>query len=116
MCSTHKLLTAAAILNTVDQGQMKLDKRVPFGQADLLEYAPISRKNVDAGFMTVDGLCEAAIEWSDNTAENLLLKLIGGPPGWTRYARSIGDTTSRLDRVGLALNTAPTNERYFLVA
>jgi beta-lactamase class A len=31
--------------------------------------------------MTVDSLCAAAIEWSDNMAENLLLKLIGGPPG-----------------------------------
>jgi beta-lactamase class A len=56
--------------------------------------------------MTVDALCEAAIEWSDNTAGNLLLGLIGGPTGWTRYARSIGDTTSRLDRIEPELNTA----------
>ena len=99
MCSTHKFLSAAAVLTMVDQGHMKLDRRVPFGPADLLEYAPIARKNVDAGLMTVDALCEAAIEWSDNTAGNLLLGLIGGPTGWTRYARSIGDTTSRLDRI-----------------
>jgi len=106
MCSTHKLLTAAAILTMTDQGQMALDRRVPFGRADLLEYAPIARKNVGAGFMTVQALCEAAIEWSDNTAANLLLGLIGGPPGWTRYARSIGDTISRLDRTEPTLNTA----------
>ena len=106
MCSTHKLLTAAAILTMVDQGHMELDRRVPFGRTDLLEYAPIAGKNVGAGFMTVDALCEAAIEWSDNTAANLLLGLIGGPPGWTRYARSIGDTTSRLDRTEPALNSA----------
>lgn len=106
MCSTHKLLTAAAILTMTDQGHMTLDRRVPFGRADLLEYAPIARKNVAAGFMTVEALCEAAIEWSDNTASNLLLGLIGGPPGWTRYARSIGDTISRLDRTEPTLNTA----------
>jgi beta-lactamase class A len=106
MCSTHKLFSAAAVLTMVDQGHMKLDRRVPFGRADLLEYAPITRKNVDAGLMTVDALCEAAIEWSDNTAGNLLLGLIGGPTGWTRYARSIGDTTSRLDRIEPELNTA----------
>jgi beta-lactamase class A len=106
MCSTHKLLTAAAILTMVDQGQMKLDRPVPYGNADLLEYAPITRKNVNAGFMTVGALCEAAVGWSDNTAENLLLGLIDGPPGWTRYARSIGDATSRLDRIEPALNTA----------
>ena len=106
MCSTHKFLTAAAVLATVDEGKMTLDQRVPYTRADLLGYAPIARQNVDAGFMTVAALCAAAIEWSDNTAENLLLKLIGGPPGWTRYARAIGDPTSRLDRFEPALNTA----------
>jgi beta-lactamase class A len=106
MCSTHKFLTAAAILAMVDQGHMTLDRPILYGRADLLEYAPIARKNVDAGFMTVDALCAAAIEWSDNTAENLLLGLIGGPAGWTRYARSIGDTISRLDRTEPTLNTA----------
>jgi beta-lactamase class A len=106
MCSTHKFLTCAAILAMVDQGQMKLDRHVAYGLADLLEYAPIARKNVDAGFMTVDALCAATMEWSDNTADDLLLGLIGGPAGWTRYARSIGDTVSRLDRTEPALNSA----------
>lgn len=105
MCSTHKLLTAAAILAMVDQGRMQLDRAIPYGPADLLEYAPVARKNVAGGSMTVDALCAAAIEWSDNTAANLLLGLIGGPSGWTRYARSIGDTVSRLDRTEPALNT-----------
>jgi beta-lactamase class A len=106
MCSTHKFLTAAAILTMVDQGRMELGRRVPYGPADLLEYAPVTRKNVGDGFMTVDALCAAALQWSDNTAANLLLGLIGGPPGWTRYARSIGDGTSRLDRTEPALNSA----------
>jgi len=106
MCSTHKFLTAAAILTMVDRGRMELDRRIPYGPADLLEYAPIARKNVAAGAMTVDALCAAAIQWSDNTAANLLLGLIGGPSGWTRYARSIGDAASRLDRTEPALNSA----------
>jgi beta-lactamase class A len=106
MCSTHKFLTAAAILTMVDQGQMKLDRRVPYTRADLLEYAPVARRNIDAGSMTVDALCAAAIEWSDNTAANLLVGLIGGPLGWTRYARSIGDATSRLDRIEPAMSSA----------
>ena len=106
MCSTHKFLTAAAILASVDRGEITLEQRVPYGQADLLEYAPITRANVGVGFMTVEALCAAVIEWSDNTAENLLLKLIGGPAGWTRYARSIGDNVSRLDRFEPELNTA----------
>jgi beta-lactamase class A len=106
MCSTHKFLTAAAILAMVDRGRMKLDRNVSYGRADLLDYAPITRKNADRGSMTVEALCIAAIDWSDNTAANLLLGLIGGPPGWTRYARSIGDTFSRLDRIEPDLNSA----------
>jgi beta-lactamase class A len=106
MCSTHKFLTCAAIMTMVDRGQMNLERHVPYSRADLLEYAPITRKHVNAGFMTVNDLCAAVIEWSDNTADNLLLGLIGGPAGWTRYARSIGDRISRLDRIEPALNTA----------
>jgi beta-lactamase class A len=106
MCSTHKLISAAAILAMVDQGHLSLDQHVPYGAADLLAYAPVAKQNVAAGFMTVDALCAAAIEWSDNTAANLLLKLLGGPPGWTRYVRSIGDVTSRLDRTEPSLNTS----------
>jgi beta-lactamase class A len=106
MCSTHKFLTAAAILAMTDRGEMRLDRRVPYSRSDLLSYAPITRKHVGAGFMTVAALCAAAIEWSDNTADNLLLKLIGGPPGWTRFVRSIGDKTSRLDRFEPELSSA----------
>lgn len=106
MCSTHKALTVAAILQLVDRGALKLDKHIHYSQADLLSYAPVTRKNIGAGFMTVGALCQAAIDWSDNTAENLLLTLIGGPSGWTRFARSIGDKRSRLDRNEPTLNTA----------
>lgn len=106
MCSTHKVLTVAAILSRVDRSGLTLDQPIRYGQADLLDYAPVTRKNLGAGFMTIGALCAAAIEWSDNTAANLLLGLIGGPAGWTGYARSIGDTMSRLDRIEPALNSA----------
>jgi len=106
LCSTHKFLTAAAVLSLVDRGQIALGRRVSYSRTELLDYAPVTRNHVDAGWMTVDALCAAAVTWSDNTAANLLLGLIGGPAGWTRYARSIGDTVSRLDRVEPALNSA----------
>jgi beta-lactamase class A len=106
MCSTHKFLSTAAVLSQVDRGRLSLDGQVPYSRADLLSYAPITKQHVGAGFMTVDALCAAAIEWSDSTAANLLLKLIDGPDGWTRYARSLGDTVSRLDRTEPRLNSA----------
>ncbi len=106
MCSTHKLLTAAAILARVEHGGLTLAQRVPFGPADLLDYAPVTRRAVGQGAMTVEALCLAALRWSDNTAGNLLLGLLGGPAGWTAFARSLGDGVSRLDREEPALNEA----------
>ena len=41
--------------------------------------------------MTLAELCAAAVQVSDNTAGNLLLQTIGGPPAITAFARSIGD-------------------------
>lgn len=112
MCSTHKVLVAAAILSLVDRSTLTLDQRVEYGAADLLEYAPAAKANLARGFMTVEELCAAAVRLSDNTADNLLLRLIGGPAGWTRYARAVGDETSRLDRIEPNLNSAiPGDER-----
>ena len=49
--------------------------------------------------MTIAELCKAAITLSDNTAGNLLLASIGGPKGFTDFARSLGDKMTRLDRI-----------------
>src|ERR1700726_1470957 len=40
MCSTFKFLAVAAVLARVDAGLEQLDRRIPFGSADLLDYAP----------------------------------------------------------------------------
>jgi beta-lactamase class A len=56
--------------------------------------------------MTVRDLCAAAIEYSDNTAANLLLRTIGGPPKLTAYVRGLGDPVTRLDRTEPSLNSA----------
>jgi beta-lactamase class A len=106
MCSTFKLLAVSAILHNVDAGNERLDRWVQYGQKDLLDYAPVTRANVGKGGLTLGILCAAAIEYSDNTAANLLLAALGGPSGVTAYARSIGDTVTRLDRTEPTLNTA----------
>ena len=59
-----------------------------------------------AGGMTLGELCAAAIDWSDNTAANLILNAIGGPAGFTAFARSLGDAETRLDRNEPTLNSA----------
>ena len=105
MCSTFKLLLAAAILARVDAGKLSLQQRVPFTKADLLGVAPVSRAHVGEGGLSLERLCAAAVSESDNTAANLLLGLVGGPEGYTRYLRGLGDPITRLDRRELALNT-----------
>ncbi|HEX3652372.1 MAG TPA: class A beta-lactamase [Rhizomicrobium sp.] len=104
MCSTFKLLAVAAVLRRVDEGSEKLTRLMPYSKADLLPYAPITRAHVGEGHMALGALCEAAIEWSDNTAANLVLASLGGPSAVTQYARSIGDPVTRLDRIEPALN------------
>ena len=112
MCSTFKLLTAAAALKRVDEGAERLDRTIAYGPNDLLEYAPIAKGDVAEGGMTLADLCAAAIDWSDNTAANLVLQAIGGPPGFTQFARSLGDKVTRLDRNEPTLNEAtPGDER-----
>ena len=104
-CSTFKAMLSAAVLaQSVDRPAL-LQQRVMYTQADLVNYSPVSGKHVDDG-MTVAALCEATIQYSDNSAANLLMKLLGGPSAVTAYARSIGDDTFRLDRWETELNTA----------
>jgi beta-lactamase class A len=106
MCSTFKLLAVGAVLSRVDQGREQLDRFIRYGQADLLDYAPVTRAHVQEGGLTLDALCQAVIELSDNTAANLILRQIDGPTGVTAFARQIGDSVTRLDRTEPTLNTA----------
>ncbi|MDM5180668.1 class A beta-lactamase [Massilia sp. DJPM01] len=105
MCSTFKTIAAAAILGHASKVPGLLAQRVRYTKADLVTYSPITEQELDKG-MTVAELCEATIQYSDNAAANLLMKLIGGPAGVTAFARSVGDATFRLDRWETELNTA----------
>ncbi len=106
MCSTFKAVLAAAVLKRVDEHEQRLSDLVEYNETDLLDYAPVTKEHVKEGGMTVDVLCAAAVEYSDNTAANLLLRTIGGPAALTRYLRSVGDRASRLDRIEPDLNSA----------
>ncbi len=110
MCSTFKALAVAAVLERIDRGIERADRRVSYGRSDLLDYAPVARAHVARGFMTVEDLCAAAMTDSDNTAANLLLRTLGGPAGVTRFARSIGDRMTRLDHTEPALNFDVTGD------
>ncbi|NYF81361.1 class A beta-lactamase [Granulicella arctica] len=105
MCSTFKMLLAAAVLQRVDAGREHLDRAVAIPAKPLVHYSPLTEEHA-GGSMTVAELCHAILTRSDNTAANLLLDTLGGPGGITRFARSIGDTVTRLDRTETSLNEA----------
>lgn len=104
MCSTFKFLASAFVLARVDRGEEQLDRRIVYSAQDLVTYSPITKDHVGPAGLSVAELCDATMTLSDNTAGNLLLASFGGPAGLTAYARSLGDQTTRLDRIETALN------------
>lgn len=104
MCSTFKAPLAAAVLLGAEGGKFGLEGTIPFGKDDLLDYAPVVKKNLKRGRMSMDELAGAAVEVSDNSAANLLLPMLGGPEGLTAFIRSHGDSVTRLDRNEPTLN------------
>lgn len=107
MCSTSKFMVAAAILNksTTDPKLLETNLRYTSQNLDASGYAPIAAKHLSTG-MTVSAMCQAALNYSDNLAMNMLLQKLGGPKSVTAYARSIGDNSFRLDRKEPELNSA----------
>ncbi len=110
MCSTFKALLGAAILARVDAQRESLDRYISYKESDLLDHAPITKENLPAGSMSIAALNEASIQYSDNTAANLLLDALGGPRALTEFLRSIGDLTTRLDRNEPSLNSNMTGD------
>lgn len=90
LCSTFKVLAAAAVLARVDAGQDWLDRRIRFEAGDLVVNSPVTRDRVGGEGLSLAELCDAALTMSDNTAGNLLLAGLDGPAGLTGYARSLG--------------------------
>ncbi|OIK14643.1 class A beta-lactamase [Bacillus sp. MUM 13] len=101
--STYKALAAGLVLqqNSID----KLDEVITYTKDDLVTYSPITEQHVDTG-MTLREICDAAIRYSDNTAANLLLQKLGGPNGFEKALRKIGDNVTEADRFETDLNSA----------
>ncbi len=105
MCSTFKTYAAARVLQGCDRGELQLDDQVFVNPAGILPNSPVTQTQAGHA-MALGQLCAAALQQSDNSAANLLLTTIGGPPEITAFARSIGDNETRLDRWETELNSA----------
>jgi beta-lactamase class A len=105
VCSTFKAYAAARVLQMTERGQLSLDRGVFIDPGAVVANSPVTQPRA-GGQMTLSELCQAALQRSDNTAGNLLLRAIGGPSAVTEFARSIGDEQTRLERWETELNSA----------
>ncbi|WP_085905710.1 class A beta-lactamase [Kiloniella majae] len=110
MSSTFKPFACAALLTQNERKDETLERMVSVSRDDLVSYSPVIEKYADDGEVSLRKSCEATVSISDNTAGNLVLKEIGGPEGFTRFMRSIGDNTTRLDRWETELNEAQPDD------
>ncbi|EJR33651.1 MULTISPECIES: class A beta-lactamase [Bacillus cereus group] len=99
--STHKALAVGALLQK--KSIEDLDQRIKYTSKDLVNYNPITEKYVDTG-MTLKELADASLRYSDNTAQNLILKQLGGPSEFKKSLREIGDTVTNPERFEPELN------------
>ncbi|MCD6047920.1 MAG: bla [Gammaproteobacteria bacterium] len=93
---TSKVIGVSAMLKKSMTNPSLLQEKIIYTKKDLTNWTPITEKHVADG-MTVAELGAAAIEYSDNTAMNLLLKKIDGIQGMNHFARSIKNATFRQD-------------------
>ncbi|MGH0594811.1 class A beta-lactamase [Bacillus pretiosus] len=99
--STHKALAVGALLQK--KSIEDLDQKIKYTSKDLVNYNPITEKYVDTG-MTLKELADASIRYSDNTAQNLILKQLGGPNEFKKSLREIGDSITNPERFEPELN------------
>jgi beta-lactamase class A len=101
--STFKALAAGAVLKQSTDEQ--LHAVINYTNDELVTYSPVTEKHVQTG-MTLSEISEAAIRYSDNTAGNLMLKQLGGPEGFEKILRELGDKVTSPVRYETELNEA----------
>jgi beta-lactamase class A len=89
MQSVYKFPIAMAVLAQVDQGKLKLDQRVRVERSDVVQ-GQILDQNSEGKELSLAELLKYMVSESDNTACDVLLRLIGGPKVVTQYLRSLG--------------------------
>lgn len=89
--SVFKLPVAITVLRGIEENRLRLDQKVHVTPAEIVAGTPgntaLWQKPVD---VTVERLIEFSISRSDNTSNDKLLQLVGGPLKVTELMRSLG--------------------------
>lgn len=101
MGSVYKFPIALAVLKRVDSGALSLEQPITIEPHQFAPggYSPIrDDAKGKAVTLTVGELLEAMVDWSDNTATDVLLELIGGPRTVSTRMAELGAARVRVDR------------------
>lgn len=93
MQSVFKFHIALAVLSEVDKGILSLNQIVEIDKDELLPedfWSPLRDENPNGGSFTIERLIQYAVSHSDNTACDVLIRLIGTPKTVEEYIKKSG--------------------------
>lgn len=90
MQSVYKLPIAMAVLNQVDQGNLKPDQKIRIEASDIVQGSQLLDENSQGKEFSLSELLQYMVSNSDNTACDVLLRLIGEPQRVTEYLSNLG--------------------------
>ncbi len=93
MQSVYKFPIALAILKQIDDGKLKLDRKIQIQTSDFVEKSqrsPLRDENPNGVELTIEQILKFAVSESDGTASDVLFKIVGGSDGMREYLDQIG--------------------------
>lgn len=93
MQSVFKFHIALAVLSEVDKGILSLNQIVEIDKDEFLPenfWSPLRDENPNGGSFTIERLIQYAVSHSDNTACDVLIRLIGTPKTVEEYIKKSG--------------------------
>nr|AIA11569.1 ClassA_beta_lactamase [uncultured bacterium] len=90
MQSVYKFPIAMAVLAQVDQGKLKLDRKIRVETSDVLQGSRILDEKSQGMEFSLAELLKYMVSESDGTSCNVLLRQVGDPRIVTEYLRSLG--------------------------
>lgn len=93
MQSVFKFHIALAVLSEIDKGKLSLDQEIDIHKDELLPkdfWSPLRDENPNGGTFTIERLIQYSVSHSDNTACDVLIRLIGTPKTVEEYIRKNG--------------------------
>jgi beta-lactamase class A len=90
--SVSKLWVAMAVMDAIDRGQLSLDQRVTLTRADLTVFnQPIAASIGEGSYTTtIADLLDRQMRRSDNTANDFLMRKVGGPQAIRNFIAAKG--------------------------